>query len=305
MTIQTSAASFNRIDVQRLSPSIGAEISGVDLRHEQDDAVIAEIRAALNAHKVIFFRDQDITAQQHIAFTRRFGDLEIHPATPKDQPMPEILRIAHGPESKGRENFWHSDVTWRAEPSLGSILRAIEVPECGGDTLFADMNAAFEGLSPAMKAWVGTLTAVHDIARVFAKRLGKTTEELHALHPPQEHPVVRTHPETGKPCLYVNTAFTSHIKGLSAKESDWLLQHLYAQAALPENQCRFVWRPNSIAFWDNRSSQHYAASDYFPAVRVMERVTIAGTRPYYDEARQHQYYLSSSSSPAKAGVQTQ
>ncbi len=285
MNVAASPQGFARVKVAPLTPSIGAEIAGVDLSQEQDDAVIAEIRAALLAHKVVFFRDQPITPAQHIAFARRFGTLEIHPATPQDQPDPEVLHIAHGPDSRGRENFWHSDVTWRAEPSLGSILRAIEVPAVGGDTLFADMAAAFRGLSPAMQAWCRGLTAVHDIARVFAKRLGKRPEELHEQYPPQVHPLVRTHPETGEQALYVNTAFTSHVEGLSAKESDRLLAHLYAQAAIPEYQCRFRWEPNSIAFWDNRAAQHYAASDYFPAVRRMERVTIAGDRPFYRDER--------------------
>jgi taurine dioxygenase len=266
---------------RKLSPMIGAEIEGVDLRDELSDDVIAQIRDALLRNKVIFFRNQPITPEQHIAFARRFGELEIHPATPKDQPNPEFLRIAHGPNSKGRENNWHSDVTWREQPSLGSILRAVEIPETGGDTLFASMEAAYEGLSPAMQAWVCTLSAEHDIARVFGRRLGKSAEELHEQYPPQIHPVVRTHPETGRRSLYVNTAFTSKIIGLSPKESDWLLAHLYSQATLPEYQCRFVWEPDSIAFWDNRSSQHYAASDYFPAVRIMERVTVAGDRPFF------------------------
>jgi taurine dioxygenase len=269
----------------RLSPLIGSEIHGVDLREDLSDEDITTIRNILLERKVVFFRDQDITRAQHMAFARRFGTLEIHPATPADQTDPEVLRIAHGPDSRGRENNWHSDVTWRAEPSLGSILRALTVPEHGGDTLFANMEAAYDGLSPAMKDWVCSLTAVHDIARVFGKRLKMTPEELHAKYPVQEHPVVRTHPETGRRSLYVNTAFTSHIKGLSEKESSWLLSHLYAQAAIPEYQCRFVWRPHSIAFWDNRGSQHYAASDYFPAVREMERITIAGDRPFFDPNR--------------------
>ena len=278
MTTQVATKLIER----RLSPHIGSEIHGVDLRNDLPDETIAEIRANLLERKVVFFRDQTITRCQHIAFARRFGELEIHPATPKDQSDPEVLRIAHGPDSRGRENNWHSDVTWRAEPSLGSILRAITVPDYGGDTLFANMEAAYDGLSPAMKAWVCSLTAVHDIARVFGKRLGKTPDELHAQYPLQEHPVVRTHPETGRRSLYVNTGFTSHIVGLSAKESAWLLDHLYSQAARPEYQCRFSWRPHSMAFWDNRGSQHYAASDYFPEVRVMERVTIAGDRPFFN-----------------------
>ncbi len=275
------SATQTAIRVQQLSPQIGAEISGVDLRDQLTDETIGEIRAALLQHQVIFFRDQDISRSQHIEFARRFGTLEVHPATPKDQVDQEILRIAHGPDSRGSENMWHSDVTWRSEPSLGSVLRSIEVPAFGGDTLFTNMNAAYEGLSPAMKDWVCSLSAVHDIAKVFARRLKVSTEELHAKYPPQTHPVVRTHPETGKRILYVNGAFTDRIVGLSDNESRWLLDHLFSQAALPEHQCRFVWQPNSIAFWDNRACQHYAASDYFPAVRIMERVTVAGDKPFF------------------------
>ena len=272
---------FNRFTVRQLSPAIGAELLDVDLRTFDDD-LIAEIRAALLQYKVVFFRDQDISREQHIAFARQFGALEIHPATPKDQPDPEVLRIAHGPGSRGQENFWHSDVTWRAEPSLGSILRAIELPEVGGDTLFSNMTMALESLPEDLQEELCEMVAVHDIARVFAKRLNKDASRLHEQFPPQEHPVVRTHPETGERSLYVNTAFTDYIKGMDRAASDKLLKRLYATAMLPERHCRFRWAPGSIAFWDNRACQHYAASDYFPAVRIMERVTIAGDRPYFD-----------------------
>jgi len=249
-----------------------------------DEVLIEEVRAALLAYKVVFFRDQTLTQDQHIAFARGFGALEIHPATPKDQARREVLRIAHGPGSRGKENMWHSDVTWRAEPSLGSVLRAIELPEIGGDTLFANMNLAYEDLDEGLKEELCTLIAVHDIARVFAKRLNKDASALHEQYPPQEHPVIRTHPETGERILYVNAAFPSHIKGMDADASDRLLDRLYRTAARPEYQCRFRWAPGSLAFWDNRACQHYAASDYFPAVRVMERVTIAGDRPYFEAA---------------------
>lgn len=278
-------ASCTTLDIRPLTPAIGAEIHGIDLGAPDIAAHIPALKSALLAHKVIFFRDQHITAEAHIAFARHFGDLEIHPATPKDQAQQEILRIAHGPDSRGRENSWHSDVTWREAPSLGSILRAIEVPAVGGDTLFADMHLAFLSLSPEMQRFVRGLTAVHDIAKVFAGRLGQSAEDLHAKYPPQRHPVVRTHPETGAPTLFVNTGFTSHIEGLTRSESDRLLAHLYATAANPEIQCRFRWQAGSIAFWDNRATQHFAASDYFPARRVMERVTIAGCKPFYDPAR--------------------
>jgi taurine dioxygenase len=278
-------ASRTTLDIRPLTPAIGAEIFGVDLAAPDIADHVPAIHAALLAHKVIFFRDQHISAAQHIAFARHFGALEIHLATPRTQEHQEILRIAHGPDSRGSENNWHSDVTWREAPSLGSILRAIEVPQVGGDTLFADMHLAFLSLSPEMQRFVRGLTAVHDIARVFAGRLGASREDLHAKYPPQRHPVVRTHPETGAPTLFVNTGFTSHIEGLSAAESSHLLAQLYATAGNPELQCRFRWQPGSIAFWDNRATQHFAASDYFPARRVMERVTIAGCKPFYDAAR--------------------
>lgn len=269
------------LDIRPLTPAIGAEILGIDLGSADIAARIPEIRAALLSHGVIFFRDQDITTAQHIAFARAFGELEIHPATPKDQPNREVLRIEHGPKSRGQENAWHSDVTWREEPSLGSILLAREVPDCGGDTLFANMHLAYERLSDPMKTFCEGLTAVHDIARVFAKRLGKRPEELHDTYPPMRHPVIRTHPETGERAIYVNTAFTSHIEGLAESESRWLLDHLFATARDAEIQCRFRWQAGSVAFWDNRVCQHFAASDYFPARRVMERVTIAGDKPFF------------------------
>lgn len=269
------------LDVRPMTPAIGAEILNIDLGASDIANSVPEIRAALLQYGVIFFRDQQLTQEQHISFARHFGELEIHPATPKDQPNPEVLHIAHGPKSRGQENNWHSDVTWRECPSLGSILMAREVPDCGGDTLFANMHLAYERLSEQMQRFCEGLTAVHDIARVFAKRLNKAPEELHDKYPPMRHPVIRTHPETGERAIYVNNGFTSHIEGLSDKESRWLLEHLYATAADVEIQCRFRWRAGSIAFWDNRVCQHLAVSDYFPARRVMERVTIAGDRPYF------------------------
>ncbi len=269
------------LNIKPMTPAIGAEILDIDLGADTVAQRIPDIRAALLKYGVIFFRDQDLTQEQHIAFARHFGDLEVHPATPKDQPNPEVLRIAYGPDRRGQENNWHSDVTWREEPSLGSILLAREVPEVGGDTLFANMHLAYERLSPQMKRFCEGLTAVHDIARVFAKRLGKQPEELHDKYPPVRHPVIRTHPETGERSIYVNVAFASHIEGLSAAESRWLLDHLFSTARDVEIQCRFRWEAGSIAFWDNRVCQHLAVSDYFPARRAMERVTIAGDKPFF------------------------
>lgn len=285
---------FQTFSVSPLTPRIGAEIEGIDIGSDLPAETIDEIYQALLTYKVIFFRDQDITEDQHIAFARRFGDLEVHPATPKDQPYQEIFHLKpvswnetlQDAQKKSRygANLWHSDVTWRETPSLGSVLRGRIIPEVGGDTLWSDQVAAYEGLSPAMKEWVCTLTAVHD-GSVFSKAAAERGGKFDAVIPEVEHPVVRTHPDTGERALYVNCAFTTRIKGLSEKESDWLLDHLYAQAAIPEYQVRFRWRENSIAFWDNRSCQHYAAGDYAPAMRHMERVTIIGDKPYFDPAR--------------------
>ena len=278
-----SNQSYTQFSVKQLSPAIGAELHGADI-NAFSTTLVDEVKEALRTYQVVFFRDQTISQEKHIDFAREFGDLEIHPSTPEHQENREVLRIAHGPKSRGAENRWHSDVTWREAPSLGSILRAIEVPEVGGDTLFANMALAYERLDDETKEQITGKYAVHDIARVFAKRLNKSVEELHDKYPPMTHPVIRTHPETGQRVLYVNAAFTSHIVDMDSKESEELLNRLYRTASNPEIQCRFRWEAGSMAFWDNRACQHFAASDYFPHVRIMERVTIAGDRPYFDRA---------------------
>src|SRR5579875_583717 len=196
------------LEVLPLTPTIGAEIHGVDLRQPLPDETLAAVRRALLDWKVLFFRDQHITTEQHLYFARRFGPLEVHPFAPSKPGYPEVLAITHDRDSRGRENTWHSDVTWRAEPSLGSILRAVEVPPVGGDTLFADMAAAYAGLSDAIKAEIDGLVAVHDFAhfRRGLRKAGKSEEEIEAFNrrfPMVEHPVVRTHPETGEKALYV------------------------------------------------------------------------------------------------------
>ena len=272
---------MNTISFDRLSPTIGAEVGNIDLRETLDDAAVATLRAGLLEHKVLFFREQAITSEQHLDFGRYFGDLEIHPVTPKDQEHREILLIQHDEGNRGSQNTWHSDVTWRPEPSLGSILRARVVPDVGGDTLFADMHGAYEGLPDKIKHRLDGLSAIHDFTRVFGRRFNpEVREQMQRKYPSVEHPVVRTHPETGAKGIYVNAAFTVCIKDMGDEESTELLKLLYRQAGIPEYQCRLRWRNDTLAFWDNRSTQHYAVSDYWPAVRVMERVTVAGDRPY-------------------------
>lgn len=277
---QNQRTPYQRIGLRPLSPTIGAEISGVDLAGVIDDKTFAEIERAHLAYKTIFFRDQDITTEQHLAFARRFGELEEHPFLPAKPGYQMIVRFAKDEAVKGVENIWHSDVSWRERPSLGSVLRAVEVPRVGGDTLFSDMVAAYQGLSGKLKARIDGLKAVHDFAQSFGAGLDpKTLAEKRKEFPAVEHPVVRTHPVTGQKSIYVNAIFTSHIVGMDRQESDDLIDTLCRQAMIPEYQCRFRWETNSIAFWDNRAVQHYAASDYWPQPRIMERVTIIGDRP--------------------------
>lgn len=272
------------ITLSPLSPTIGAEVGNIDLSTPLTAELKQAVYQALLDYKVLFFRDQNITTEQHLAFALNFGKLEVHPFAPKKEGYDEILQIHHDKDNKGKENIWHSDVTWRKEPSLGSILRAIEVPATGGDTLWADMYLAYENLTDEMKEKLDGLIAVHDFEffRQAMRKRGASEEKIKAFnkeYPAAEHPVVRTHPDTGKKALYVNKAFTRYIKGMDEAASAELLEFLYHQAWVPENQCRFKWRQNSIAFWDNRASQHYAVSDYSPNIRHMERATIIGDRP--------------------------
>ena len=271
-------------EVKRLSPSIGGELSGIDLRKDLTSEIKDLIYEALLVYKVIFFRDQDLSTDQHIHFSKNFGDLEVHPFAPFKDGYPEVLKITHNEKSRGRENLWHSDVTWRQEPSLGSILRMLEKPDNGGDTLFSDMYAAYDDLSDEVKEKLEGAVAVHDFVG-FRKRLikeGKGPKEIEVFNkkfPMPEHPVFRTHPDTGKKVIYVNKAFTQFIKGWEDEESKSMLEFLYSRASTPEYQCRFAWENNSIAFWDNRACQHYANSDYWPQISRVERVTIVGDRP--------------------------
>jgi len=276
---------YTRFTLRPISPTIGAVVSGVSMADAVDAELFQQLNRALLEWKVLFFRDQHLTHAEHSAFARNWGALENHPfirVRTDNQPedTPEVVRFEKGPKMAGFENVWHSDVTWRANPSLGSILRAVEVPTVGGDTLWADMGAAYDGLSDSMKERIEGLVAVHDWYNTFGRGMDEATRDsLRPDFPAVEHPVVRAHPETGRKTLYVNQAFTQHIVGLDPGESQELLAFLYNQAAFPEYQCRFQWSVGDIAFWDNRSTQHYAVSDYFPQRRVMERITIVGDRP--------------------------
>ena len=277
-----------KITVETLTPTIGGVVQGVELSKPLDGEVIAQIRAALLKHKVIFFADQHISAVQHRDFAARFGDLHTHPLYPGVPEAPEMFVLDNHANNPTDNDAWHTDVTFIETPPLGAILYAKLLPEEGGDTCWANMQAAYEALSKPMQRFLAELDAVHDFARGFPAKLtvaqaageqkyAKATEE----HPPVVHPVVRTHPETGADGLFVNYGFTARIKGLRRNESDALLNMLFAHVQKPEFQIRWRWKPNAIAFWDNRITQHYAVNDYLPHRRVMHRATILGDRPYH------------------------
>ena len=278
------------LTVTPVSTVLGAEISGLDLRQPLAPDVVAAIRSALLRHKVVFFRDQDISHEDHVRFGRYFGDLEGHPVTSHVPGFPEILHIEAADGMKLSEaivplarvaNKWHTDVTFRAAPSMGGVLRARLLPPMGGDTLFADTAAVYRDLPQALKDKLATLTAEHDIIQSYGYRVDQAKrDELRAAYPLMVHPVVRTHPETGEKHLFVNKVFTTRILGLPEDEAKTLLADLLERVKTPEYQVRFRWTPNAIVFWDNRATQHYATLDYWPQERIVERVTIQGDAPY-------------------------
>jgi taurine dioxygenase len=269
------------IQVDKLTPHAGAEIRGVDLSQPLDERTFKEIHDALIDSGVIFFRDQHLTPQQQKAFGRLFGELHMHPAAPRElAEHPEILVIHADEKSKhvAGEN-WHSDVSCDLEPPMGSILYMHDLPPVGGDTLFASMYAAYEALSEPMKRFLEPLTAMHEGEHVYRGRYG--VDDTGKTFPKAEHPVVRTHPVSGRKALYVNGGFTTRIVQLKRPESDALLQFLYRHVETPEFHCRFRWQVNSIAFWDNRCMQHHAMWDYYPQRRHGHRVTIRGDKPFH------------------------
>jgi taurine dioxygenase len=280
--------------VERLTCAIGAQLSHVSLAQAaRDETLFAEIKSLLLKHKVLFLRDQDITRAEHVAFARRFGDLEDHPIAGSDPENPGLVRIYKDLDSKEEhyENAWHCDATWRQRPPMGCVLRCVETPDVGGDTIWANMVEAYDRLPELVKARIDGLRASHAIEHTFGAAMpAEQRRKLAATHPAAEHPVVRTHPETGEKVLFVN-AFTSHFVNYHTAEnvrygqdfvagaSD-LLNYLISQAAIPEFQVRWRWTANSFAIWDNRSTQHYAVQDYWPAIRKMERAGIIGDLPY-------------------------
>jgi len=275
-----SEAPYETISVDKLTPIIGAEVAGVDLAKPLGNHQMTEVHRALAENLVLFFRDQDMSPEQHLAFGRNFGELHIHPAAPH-APGHEELMIIHADKNSPRANGegWHSDVSCDPEPPMGSILYIKTCPPKGGDTLFASMYAAYESLSDRMKAYLDGLVAVHDGEENYRGTYKNFGVEDKATYPRAEHPVVRTHPVTGQKALYVNRGFTRRILGIPRDESHAMLNYLWTHAENPLFQCRFRWQPNSVAFWDNRCVQHRAMWDYWPHTRSGFRVTVAGDRP--------------------------
>ena len=277
------------IGVTPCGPVLGAEVTGVRVGTPVDAELAALLRALLVRHKVLFLRDLDLDHEQHLALGRVFGALEGHPVLAHVPGRPEILDIrgAEGrvEDADGDRRFrvldkWHTDVTFRAEPSFGAVLRARVLPPIGGDTLWADAAAAYDGLSDEVKARIEGRTATHDLLFDFGDRVAPGRRAaLAAEFPPQHHPIVRVHPDTGARTLFVNASFTSHLDDMDEAAGAALLAHLLDRFKVPEYQVRFRWSPHAVAIWDNRATQHYPVADYWPARRHMERVTIAGDRP--------------------------
>jgi taurine dioxygenase len=270
-----------RLEIRKSTPNIGAEVFGLDLSQPLSDQQFQAVHDALMDNLVLFFRDQKLTVEQHKAFGSRFGKLHVHPAAPGLIPNhPEIFVIQADEKSTrvaGEE--WHSDVSCDLEPPMGSILYLTEAPpDGGGDTLFANMYLAYETLSAPVKKMLAGLTAIHAGERYYRGRYG--FNDAGKTYPSSEHPVVRTHPATGRKCLFVNRVFTMRIAGLRKIESDAILEMLYRHIETPEFCVRFRWRADSVAFWDNRCTQHQALWDYFPHKRYGHRVTICGDKPF-------------------------
>lgn len=286
---------YAKIDVRPIAGALGADIFGVDLSKPLDNETFAEIHRAYLENLVVFFHDQHITPQQQMAFGRRFGQLDVHPFAKGMDGCPEVLRIVKEADDTAG-NFggtWHSDVTFYEKPALGSVLYAREVPAFGGDTLFANMYLAYESLSDGLKRMLDGLTAVHNASKAYGLKDSRTVRRHGAgsrsmdvragadAEIDTEHPVVRTHPETGRRALFVNHVFTQRFKGWTNEESAPLLEFLYRHAVRPEFTCRFRWRKDAIAFWDNRCTQHHAVNDYHGQRREVHRVTVCGDRPFF------------------------
>ncbi|MBL1376312.1 taurine dioxygenase [Zobellella iuensis] len=269
-----------------LSPALGARVDGIDLSRPLDHDEFNALEQALLEHQVLFFRNQPLSPSQQASLAARFGDLHIHPIYPRVEEQPEILVLDTAVTDVRDNAIWHTDVTFLPTPAMGALLAAKQVPSHGGDTLWASGYAAFEALSAPLQHLLDGLTATHDFTKSFPQsRYGQGPEaeerwqRARRDHPPLSHPVIRTHPRTGRKALFVNEGFTTRINELEEAESQSLLAFLFAHATKPEYTVRWHWQPDDLVFWDNRVTQHYAVDDYRPQRRIMHRATILGDRP--------------------------
>ncbi|MEQ9641992.1 MAG: TauD/TfdA family dioxygenase [Alphaproteobacteria bacterium] len=271
------------IQVSKVTPTLGAEIRGVDLAKGLSQAEFEQVHRAFLDNQVLFFKDQTpMTPQRQVEVGRMFGDLHVHPAAPHLDGMPEVFVIhAHKGSKIANGNAWHTDVSCDTEPPAATMLQLHLLPASGGDTLFASMYAAYEALSPALQRFLCTLTARHESEHIYRGRYAdRGVDDGGREYPSASHPVVRTHPETGRKALYVNSSFTTRIEDLAPAESRALLDFLFRHLEQPRFMCRFRWAPNDVALWDNRCLQHHAIWDYWPDERKGHRVTISGDRPF-------------------------
>lgn len=273
------------LQLTAMTNAIGAEVGGIDLQKPVTDELYQAVRLALVEHEVLFFRDQIIEPVHQKRLAACFGKLQTHPVYNTLEGFPEISILESTPEKPTKIELWHSDMTFRAHPPMATLLLARVVPAQGGDTLWASMTAAYNALSSAIKTLLEPLQAVHDFRHGFKESLAEPGGETHlqsavAANPPVRHPVIQTHPESNRKLIFVNELFTTHILGLTPRESRFLLDFLFEHIRTPEFSCRFQWRVNSAALWDNRSTQHKPVNDYFSAHRRMERIAIDGDKPF-------------------------
>ena len=278
--------SYKYISVTPITPAIGAIIGDVDASKNLPDEVVGEIRQAFLEHQVIFLRNQRLSPKELVAFAAKFGDIGYYPFVEGMEGQPEVTEvIKKEDETINFGGLWHTDTSYLETPPLGSFLYALRVPEAGGDTLFANMYLAYDSLSDGMKKLIGPLRGINsaekpDAAVTRTNRAAERPKDAETITTISSHPLVRTHPETGKKALYCSRAHTMHIEGMTVEESNPILEYLYRQQQREDFSCRFHWEPGSLAFWDNRAAQHNALNDYHGFRRVMHRVTLRGEKPY-------------------------
>ena len=303
-----SSQDYQKIKLRKIGAYFGAEVNGVDLTKKLTSKEVIEITQALAEHEFLVFKNQNISSDDQIRFAKIFGKLSVHPFSPNSEKIPELIIFENDENNPPfGTDIWHSDETFRDSPPMATCLRAIDVPKVGGDTLFSSMSAAYDGLSERMKSYISGLEAIHDF-KPFKKLFGNDEAGMKDLHrfelmwPPVAHPVVRSHPVTGRKVVFVNPQFTVQIKGMNEFESRSLLTDLFDLAKIPEYQYRLHWENNTMVLWDNRSVQHYAVHDYWPQRRHLERVTIEGDKPFGSDVVASEESLLGGKSPQPAGV---